>query len=72
MSNEMITETFSIDGIFFACIENRILQIDRSGVDEAKKKYDPLLSYITSVGCNGDHILYFVRKYSKSDYVLII
>ena len=41
-SNEIITEIFSVDGILFVCIENRILQYDQSTGHETKRRYDPI------------------------------
>jgi hypothetical protein len=56
-SNELITETFGVDGMLFICIENRILQYDRRACEEMTKKYDPILGFITSVSVNKDIIL---------------
>ena len=56
-ANEVITEIFSVDGILFVCIENRILQYDQSTGQETKRRYDPILSYITSTGVDKDNIL---------------
>lgn len=51
--NEMITCVFSVDGLLFVCIDNRILQMNMFG-GNMKMLYYPNMTHIVDASVNNN------------------